>query len=266
MTNENTCELTGTLSWISQAILFFVAFIAVILIRHFERPQRPFVIWLFDMMKQTMGTVIQHFASIGLALFFTKEISDDPCIWYLTNYHADCIIGTIFNYFLNAICDKCFEKFDSSSLIYLKSGNYGIPPKCSAFGGQFFVWSIIVTFSKALTTIIVYFLSTPLNWISSILIWPLNFNKDAKIFILMAVEPIIVSSLVFIVQDFFLKRGGQRAVAQQQTTKHYVSLEDQNTNDILSQDEDQDEIDEISKRSMYPKQIKDIEIDTSSFP
>ncbi|KAH7820294.1 uncharacterized protein MONOS_6268 [Monocercomonoides exilis] len=92
MAQQNDCELTGALSWISQTLLFLVAFVAVFFMRQKESPKRPLKVWWFDLLKQTVGTIIQHFSSLGLSLLFSGNANEDPCVCSLVFVVQDTLL------------------------------------------------------------------------------------------------------------------------------------------------------------------------------
>jgi hypothetical protein len=233
--------LTGALSWFSQIILFTVAFIAVyslasspsimrsllesfLVLWQYETPRRSKRVWWFDILKQTwglsrcclflslslvshdppLGSIIQRFSSIGIAIVFSRNTNVNACVWFLTNYHADTIVATFIHYLIILQLDKFFGE-KKMPCGYLKSGYYGSPPALKSFFAQLCLWSIIVSSTKLFVTLLVYLFGWILNYITEFILLPLRNHPDAKTVILMAIYPIILSSLVFVVQDKLIR-------------------------------------------------------------
>lgn len=205
---EEKCELTGLLSWVSQGVLFIVAILAVVYKRHVEKPKRLFLVWFFDCTKQALGTVIEHFASLILAVVLENP-DYDGCVWFMTNYNFDLTLGLLFHYlFIKLIAFVVKKMKKEEKWWFLESGKYGAPPKTSVFLLQSFIYCLNVFVSKIILTVLLLLFQKPANIVSE---WGLSFlkpNRHLEIIIVMGVYPIIMSTLSFVIQDSVIKSDG----------------------------------------------------------
>ena len=175
-----------------------------------------------------------HFSSFFLALIFTNE-EVDSCIWFLTNFNADSTVGVFFVWLLNKFADK-FWATRPDKFSHLRSGYYGEPPRCTAYVAQIFVWSTIIILSKVFTTLIVYLLADPLNQFTQYLFSPLDNFPNVRAAISMGIYPLIVSSIVFLVQDSIMKDNKVASNPQQNNAQRYNSAQKLEMGEIDSSD------------------------------
>jgi hypothetical protein len=93
---------------------------------------------------------------------------------------------------------------------FLRSGNYGNPPSFFRYFGQLIVWMIIVIISKIGTTIILLVFEKWLAWIHAIMLLPFNWNATFKTVIVVGVYPVVVTTLLFLIQDGFIRFKGRK--------------------------------------------------------
>lgn len=99
--------------------------------RVFSKHKRPLRIWSYDVLKQTLGSILAHFFQFFVALFMTTP-AIDGCIWFLTGYHLDCVLGVTVCQILRKQVDKFADK-DAIRYKWMKTGYYGQPPKANRF-------------------------------------------------------------------------------------------------------------------------------------
>jgi hypothetical protein len=107
------CRLLGSFALIVQAALGGLAMMSLVYKRWRERPQRPVLIWFFDVSKQVFGSVLVHIANVFMSMLtsgrFTLQTpqpgigpmermllrrdgdgySPNPCSAYLLNLGID---------------------------------------------------------------------------------------------------------------------------------------------------------------------------------
>ena len=95
-TEEEGCELLGgTLAYCIQFLLGVAAIASLVYKRHIERPQRPWIIWAFDVGKQLVGGFLVHFMNIGVSSIMGKD--GDECAWCVESCrHPLCLAEEAF--------------------------------------------------------------------------------------------------------------------------------------------------------------------------
>jgi hypothetical protein len=79
--DDSKCELLGGIVSYSIQLLLGIAAIGSLLYkRHIEKPQRPWLIWAFDVGKQLVGGFLVHCMNIIVA---SMNFEGDECAWYV---------------------------------------------------------------------------------------------------------------------------------------------------------------------------------------
>ena len=78
-TAEGCALLGGILAYCIQVLLGVAAIASLVYKRHIERPQRPWLIWSFDVGKQLVGGFLVHFMNICVSYIMGKD--GDECAW-----------------------------------------------------------------------------------------------------------------------------------------------------------------------------------------
>ena len=90
--------------------------------RHLENPQRPWLVWMFDIGKQIIGRGFSHLLCQGIFIF---KNNNNQHIWYFIYLFVDNTLGSIIvyigHYLLCQLSIYYFGKESSCSQI----GNYG---------------------------------------------------------------------------------------------------------------------------------------------
>ena len=131
------CRLLGSFALIVQAALGGLAMMSLVYKRWRERPQRPVLIWFFDVSKQVFGSVLVHIANVFMSMLtsgrFTLQTpqpgigpmermllrrdgdgySPNPCSAYLLNLGID--VSSLFSFCFSrppppALAPSCFRK------------------------------------------------------------------------------------------------------------------------------------------------------------
>lgn len=174
-----------------------------------EKPKRPVLVWGFDCLKQAIGTIIEHFASLLLSVIL-EDTKYDGCVWFIANYNLDLTVGLLFHYLFDKLILFVLKKIKKErDWWFLETGKYGNPPRVCVFILQSVIFSIIVILSKIIETVLLLvILKRPVLFLSN---WCLSFlrsNRHVEIIIVMGIYPIIMSTLSFVVQDSLLKNDG----------------------------------------------------------
>lgn len=222
---DGKCELFGTFSLITQAILGFLCLSSLIAKRFYEYPiRRSWPVWFFDVSKQLIGALGVHIFNVLLSMgksrdddtngFFQlltnpgDEVDDDACDWYFLNIVLDCTIGVCILYFVfkyvNSFCQKRLK------LTNIESGIYGDNPDHPSFRAylkQLIIYCCCLLITKLLLYLFVEIFEQELLWITHniILIWLLPYPDEFEIFIVMFIVPIVMNILQLILIDNFIQ-------------------------------------------------------------
>jgi hypothetical protein len=108
--DNGECQLLGPFSLFIQAALGGLALLALVFKRWRERPQRPLKIWIFDVSKQVVGSILVHIANLVMSMLSSGQFTvkadptsiisrmagenyhPNPCSFYLLNLAIDVSI------------------------------------------------------------------------------------------------------------------------------------------------------------------------------
>nr|XP_039253487.1 store-operated calcium entry regulator STIMATE-like [Styela clava] len=196
-------ELMDNFGILIQGILGAIAFSTLMLkrLREPRKQRRPWTIWFFDTSKQGLGTLFIHFANVFLADALS---ADDPCTWYLISFILDSTVGLLLIYLGLKFIKYIVRSFNCTSLYF---GEYGDPPKCSAWIGQCALYLIVMVIEKVLVGLMVM----PSFW-QEVRKYMLSWIKDphVEVILVMLVIPFLVNTIMFWVIDNFLMRKTKR--------------------------------------------------------
>lgn len=159
---DGECRLLGPFSLVIQSALGLLALLSLVYKRFYrEYPRRPVKVWLFDISKQVVGSVLLHLANLGMSLLSsgqldfaakaaeavkqsaervgeadaaTKVVSSartqpNPCSFYLLNIFIDTTIGIPILLLLLKVLHVLFSYSPlANPPESIESGNYGLPP------------------------------------------------------------------------------------------------------------------------------------------
>ncbi|CUM67269.1 uncharacterized protein PRCAT00004962001 [Priceomyces carsonii] len=226
--DDGKCELVGTFSLLTQALLGLLCLSSLIVKRYYEYPlRRTWPVWLFDVLKQVIGAFGVHVFNIFLSIVKTRkddsysvirgynglDNSDDnsegdPCDWYFLNIVFDCTIGVYILYLVfkaaNQICKKMFH------MTQIESGIYGDDPRkpsYRAFFKQLAVYFLCLMVTKLIIYGLVECFESQLLWFTShfLLVWLDEYPDEFEIFIVMFVVPVLMNCLQLVLIDNFIQ-------------------------------------------------------------
>ncbi|POS83012.1 hypothetical protein EPUL_006145 [Erysiphe pulchra] len=224
------CRLLGPFAIFVQGALGLLALTALVFKRWRERPQRPVKIWIFDVSKQILGSILVHLANLVMSLVSSGQFSikvdpavintrklqgrfadnsDDyspnPCSFYLLNLAIDTTIGIPILIFLLHIITKLLLHTEfGSPPESIESGNYGTPPSAYRWFKQTVVYFLGLLGMKICVLII--FLMLP--WISRVGDWALRWtegNEIVQVMFVMLIFPLIMNATQYYIIDSFIK-------------------------------------------------------------
>ena len=95
--NKEKCEFFGLLGILHQLILGLLTFSLLVLKRFLERPRRPWIIWLFDIIKQIFSSFVLYSINIIFSyLLSNNKENSDIC----TIYFMNLFLGSIGGYYI----------------------------------------------------------------------------------------------------------------------------------------------------------------------
>lgn len=221
-TNEDDgkCELVGTFSLLTQAVLGVLCILSLIVKRFYEYPlRRTWQVWFFDVSKQVIGAMGVHVFNVLLSILKTLpdvvpndsdcgEDCTDPCAWYFLSIVLDCTIGVYVLYLLLSLVSKVCKNYFHFTQI--DSGEYGPNPHKPS--GKAFCKQLAIYFGSLMLTKLVLYgvvecFETELLWITVhiLLAWLDEYPNEFEIFVVMFVVPIFMNCLQLILIDNFIQ-------------------------------------------------------------
>lgn len=219
-----------------QGLLAVVAF-STLMLKRFREPigvRRPWKIWFYDTSKQAIGALFIHFANVFLSTL-TKA---DACSLYLMNFILDATLGMLVIWIGVKVVSRIVEYKQCTLLIF---GEYGDPPRVSAWWAQCVVYLLIMILEKGVVTLV---LLIP-GWtnLQEVLLDYIP-NPQVELVLVMLIVPFVVNSLMFWVVDSLMMRkyktmagieGPSNSVKQ---VKELPSVASEETQVLLAEDAD----------------------------
>lgn len=244
------CQLLGSLALLIQGAMGLLALSSLVIKRYYESPRRPWEIWFFDVSKQVFGALGLHLINLGLSINISEPGSpkdtDNPCTWYLINLFLDTTLGVpILWCFLYMIHMTAFR----IGITDIISGQYGTPPKWSAFAKQAGLYMLgLVCMKTVLCSII-----TALPWIKDfgeyLLSWATK-NPELQIVFVMLVFPMIMNTVQYYIIDSIIQSPEynfkKKSRKKMQDKDHSASKKNQH--DFLGQLEADEELEQERMR------------------
>lgn len=136
-------------------------------------------------------------------LFFASNASGvQECVWYFLSFCMDTIFGMVLAYLLLHAVERCLNY---SPRLSFKSGYYGEKAEWRLWGYQMFIWICIIVLVKLTIWVTMTLLLTPLEYIGELILYPISFNPNIELIMVVIIIPVISNSIVFWVTDNFLK-------------------------------------------------------------
>jgi hypothetical protein len=171
--------------------------------RHIERPQRPWIIWSYDVGKQLIGGFCVHFSNILVASGLGG--GGDECAWYFINFFVDCTVGVGIVYLAHeAVCRAAIHAWGDRSAL-ARIGVYGDPPDQVRWAKQLAAYLLALLVNKAVVAGCLYAARDAMNAFGDWLFGPLQAHADAELVVVMVLCPWLLMSLQFVLFDAFLK-------------------------------------------------------------
>ncbi len=214
---EGKCELLGMFGFFIQFVLGVFCFSVLIIKRQLESPKRSTIVWLLDISKQGISTLLLHFFNLFFSVAVSAE-NEDQCVWYLNNVLLDGTIGVLFQW----IFVRCLEILARKLKIEtLTSGCYYSYEQnefsentidYSIWASQMGIWCLISTLSKSLIYIILNIFIDFFNKFGGDILEYFKDNPKLELIFVMIVVPSLISCFQYWVTDNFLKESDESRI------------------------------------------------------
>ncbi|KAL1921379.1 uncharacterized protein VTP21DRAFT_11095 [Calcarisporiella thermophila] len=209
------CKLMDSFAVIIQLLLASLAFSTLIFKRQQEKPQRPLLIWGFDVSKQVIGAGVIHALNIIVSYIKRDQNSGEgsnPCVWYFLNILIDTTIGV---FILWCIIQSLNRLVTRIGIEELRSGDYGEPPlqdQIYRWSKQLFMFILALILMKLVVLGIFRicpFLVDVGRWA---LAWTMG-NTRLQVVFVMLVFPLIMNIIQFWLVDTIVKNKLDKVMA-----------------------------------------------------
>ena len=214
---EGKCELLGMFGFFIQFLLGVICFSVLVIKRQLESPKRSLLVWLLDISKQGISTLILHFFNLFFAVAVTSE-NEDQCVWYLNNVLLDGTIGVLFQWIfircleilarklkIEALTSGCYYSYEQNEF-FENTIDYSI------WASQMGIWCLISTISKSLIYIILNVCIDFFNKFGADILDHFKDNPKLELIFVMIVVPSIISCFQYWVTDNFLKESDESRI------------------------------------------------------
>ena len=214
---EGKCELLGMFGFFVQFLLGIICFSVLVIKRQLESPKRSIIIWLLDISKQGLSTLIIHFFNLFFSVAVTPE-NQDQCIWYLNNVLLDGTLGVLFQWILvrcleilarklkiEALTSGCYYSYEQNEF-FENTIDYSI------WASQMGIWCLISTISKTLIYIILDINIEFFNKLGGDILLFFKDNPKLELIFVMIVVPSIIACFQYWVTDNFLKESDESRI------------------------------------------------------
>lgn len=199
--DKSSCRLiAGTFATTLQVGIGCFAGLSL-LYKHYyvETPRRNFDVWMMDISKQAISSVLIHFWNIAQSILFSKlssrkdsSIESDECANYFMYFVLDTFLGVYFVYIQLLIVHEIALRFGIRSL--KTQGYYGTPRRMKWYFHQLFCFMSVVIVSKFILGVLMFVLSKPADLIGSIIFQPFhNMNPNIELVFVMVICPFFLN-------------------------------------------------------------------------
>lgn len=206
------CQLLG--GFFQYLVQFFLGVIAIATLVYkravTDSHKRPIDIWLFDVSKQGISSVIIHFWNIGLSILFAhlnigsdgEGVGSDECAFYFLTFFFDTFLGVLLiSLMLKAV--KAIATFIQIPSIE-RQGFYGHPPKMRWYFNQLLVFIFIIIISKFILGLFMYTWADEFAAVGTFLFLPLQATPRLELVTVMVVCPAFLSIIQYWILDNIL--------------------------------------------------------------
>lgn len=203
---KDQCELIGPISLFFQFLLGLIILASLVAKRQYEVPKRPVKVWVLDITKQIIGSLIIHFMNLAMSLKYKDLYDDDDplvdyeCNWYFINLFMDSTLGVLILYCNLILIYRITPHITKGEV--LPNGEEGevheepFSRSLAIFLSAIILMKFIIYIILLNFTAIIMNISDFLNLIS---------DSNLKVFIVMFLSPIVLNLVQFIIVDNIIK-------------------------------------------------------------
>lgn len=225
------CELFGPLALVIQGAMGALAILTLVYKRSRESPQRPWWIWFFDVSKQVFGALGLHMSNLLLSSLQSNHnepnADENPCTWYFLNLFLDTTVGVPILWFFLYIIHMTAFRVGITEII---SGQYGSPPRWSAFFKQASLYLIGVMCMKSVLYSVME-ISPWLDKIGAFLLSWADWSPELQVVFVILIFPVIMNTLQYYLIDTIIQSPEYHSYDDSTDTKSV--LEEQDTDHLI---------------------------------
>jgi hypothetical protein len=211
--------ISGWVAMSAQLVLLAVVITALTIKRHRERPKRPWMIWLLDILKQACSGAAGHTVGMMVAMLAHRASQGaSECGWYFVVYLTDCSLGITlaisFHKLTNTLARHYSQKGRDSwgsdhekpwwdALVEI--GNYGDPPSYRKWAIQVCFWVFNVVTARLIVGLVIYINIPALQLLTLSLDQKFKGRPETYLFTVMVGIPVFINIGQAWIQDQVLK-------------------------------------------------------------
>lgn len=257
------CRLLGPFALVVQGALGGLALLSLVFKRYRERPQRPLLIWWFDVSKQLFGSVLVHIANLFMSMLSAGEFKSDylspaaqavdtgpshpaenyqpnPCSFYLLNLAIDTTLGIpILIGLLHLLHRGALHTALGDPPESLQSGYYGPTPRWTWWFKQsliYFLGLLGMKFCVLIIFSVFPFIVRAGDWA---LRWTEG-DERVQVFFVMLFFPLIMNAIQYWIIDGFIKRSNDSKEISQEEPNEGEDAEGEEQSLMSDADEEAD--------------------------
>lgn len=249
--SNNKCHVISYL--FSNLLQLFLEGLSIMILmgkRNLETPQRPWLVWIFDVGKQIIGKGFTYLSNHGIYVFIFKNNSGDKYVWYFINLFVDNTLGLIIVYISHyLLCQLSIYYFGEKSSCS-KIGYYGDSPNYTTWLMQMIPYLVSLLFNKVITVLLLSEIHPLLSEIENQIFFMEYPRKQFVFTVVMFICPWILRTLQLMTFDTILRdissdseknifqKKENTIISSERESKQTIVLEDVNTYSQLSYDEE----------------------------
>lgn len=121
-----------------------------------EKPQRPWLVWGMDVMKQVLSSLAAHVCGMVIAIVAAHRTAHtSECAWYFVAFTFDTTLGVAITIALHRGVLQALESIHArrpsqAIVAVLECGKYGDPPSLQRWAIQLSEWTTCVVLARAI--------------------------------------------------------------------------------------------------------------------
>ncbi|RKP06696.1 Vaculolar membrane protein-domain-containing protein, partial [Thamnocephalis sphaerospora] len=202
------CKLTDGFAIGVQLLMGLIVCSSLLLKRRWEHPQRPLMIWFFDVSKQAAGGAMLHTLNLLGSLFSGHREEhpsgqSNPCVWYFLNILLDTTVGVLIIHFFMFVYVTVAQQVGVRDM---RSGYYGHPPRMAAWLRQLCIFVLALASMKMLVLIVLRIFPF-FFWFGKWALAPVETIGDQRVqvVVVMLIFPLVMNIIQFWLVDGVIK-------------------------------------------------------------